>query len=105
MNLKQFFMYNFKFTITLMSIFLLSLFILLLGLSISVFNPSSSALSIEYGTENIDDLHIGEDFQLSNYYITDHHKYHRFYHIDENNMYKTIVQFFFKTYNITERKE
>lgn len=84
MNLKQFFMTNLKFTTILMSILLLFLFLLLFGLSSSVFNPSPSVLSIEYGTEDIEDLHIGEKFHLDNYYITNHHKHYRFYHIDED---------------------
>ena len=67
-----------------MSILLLFLFLLLFGLSSSVFNPSPSVLSIEYGTEDIEDLHIGEKFHLDNYYITNHHKHYRFYHIDED---------------------
>ena len=85
MKLKTIFMGNFKLTIMVMSILPLSLLVVLFGLSGSIFNPSISAFSIEYGTEDIEDLHIGEDFQIDDYYITSHHKHHRFYYIDDNN--------------------
>lgn len=86
MNIKEIFLNHFRLAVALMSLLLLLLLSVLFGLAFSVFQHKTESPSLQYGTETIEDLHIGEEFLLSNYYITSQHKHHRFYQIDENNV-------------------
>ena len=90
MNNNHFFTEHFKLTIGIMSISLLILLWLVSKLFWSILNYEPTNLSPEfipaqYAVEDIEDLHINEPFKLSNYYITNHYNYGRYYYLDQEN--------------------